>query len=187
VYRTGQRFGVGYLEKVLLGAPDERVERMGHQQLSVFGIVDQSDAPLLKSVARSLQARGTLVADEHGGLRLAGNAREILRGEASVGVVLAPEREPRSRRRDAESGPVDPLFEALRAKRSELAKEAGVPPYVVFHDSTLREMAAARPQTRDALGRVTGVGTRKLEAYGDAFLAVLTDVTPALPAAQHLR
>ena len=86
---------------------------------------------------------------------------------------MPPKRE-RRRRRDAAPNPVgDPLFDALRACRRELAEEAGVPPYVVFHDSTLREMAAAKPRNRDALARITGIGTRKLDAYGDAFLSVL--------------
>jgi ATP-dependent DNA helicase RecQ len=67
----------------------------------------------------------------------------------------------------------DPVFEALRKCRRELAEEAGVPPYVIFHDSTLREMASVRPDSLVDLGHITGVGTRKLEAYGDAFLAVL--------------
>ena len=172
-YRTGQRFGVGHLEKVLLGQSDERTGRLGHEGLSVWGIAAEGERPLLKAVARALQARGSLVPDDHGGLRLAGDARAILRGEARVDVVLAPDRPKRERRRDGDSGPADPLFDALRAKRRELAQEAGVPPYVIFHDSVLRDMAAMRPASRDALGRVAGVGQRKLDAYGDAFLAVI--------------
>ena len=173
-YRTGQRFGIGHLEKVLLGARDERVERLGHERLSVFGIVGEDEARLLRPVGRSLQARGALLADEHGGLRLGGDARTILRGEAKVEIVLTDEGRKRPRRRDASLAAADdPLFDALRARRAELAKEAGVPAYVIFHDSTLREMAAARPATREALAGVSGVGTRKLETYGDAFLEVV--------------
>ena len=175
-YRTGQRFGVGHLEKVLMGEADERTERLGHENLSVWGIAAPEERPLLKAVARALQARGSLVPDEHGGLRLAGDSREILRGEAPVEVVLAPDRPRRERQRGGaapDDGPPDPLFDALRAKRRELAQAAGVPPYVVFHDSVLRDMAGQRPASRDALARIAGVGQRKLDAYGDAFLAVI--------------
>ncbi len=171
-YRSGQMFGVGYLEKLLTGDADDRIRQRGHDTLSVFGIVGAEDARLIKPVARALQARGSLVANEHGGLRLAGDARAINKGEKSVEIVLAPES--RRKRGKGADNPVDnPLFDALRAKRRELADAAGVPPYVVFHDATLREMAATKPQDRNALSRITGVGARKLDAFGDAFLEVL--------------
>jgi ATP-dependent DNA helicase RecQ len=174
VYRTGQSFGVGHLEKILVGANDERVEKLGHDRLSVFGIADAHEAGLIRSVARALQARGSLIANDHGGLVLAGDARAILKGDAQLEIVLPPKREGRRMRGTNAANPVgDPLFEALRECRRALAAEAGLPPYVIFHDSTLREMASARPQTRADLGHMTGVGNRKLEAYGDAFLDVI--------------
>ena len=179
VYRTGQSFGFGYLEKVLTGVADERVMARGHDQLSVFGIVTAEEAHLLRPLARALQARGSLVPTEHGGLALGGDAKAILTGEASVLIALAPKREsrPESRRRADRSGAVnpvgDPLFDALRALRRELAEQAGVPPYVIFHDAVLREMASARPADRAAMGEISGVGARKLEAFGDAFLGVI--------------
>ena len=171
-YRTGQMFGVGHLEKVLTGNGDERIFKFGHDQLSVFGIVGADDARVIKPLARALQARGSLVANEHGGLKLAGDARAIMRGEQKVEIALIP---PGRKRRDkGVANPVgDPLFEALRSKRRELAEAASVPPYVVFHDATLREMAETKPDSLAALSRITGVGSRKLDAYGDAFLAVL--------------
>ena len=173
-YRTGQSYGLGHLEKVLTGVSDERVLARGHEALSVFGIVGSEEAHLLKPLARALQARGALVANEHGGLALAGDARAILKGEAAVNIVIAPRKERGRRRAGTAANPVgDPLFDALRALRRELAQEAGVPPYVVFHDSVLREMATARPASLDALGRIGGVGARKLEAYGSAFLTVI--------------
>ena len=178
VYRTGQRFGLGHIGKVLTGAADEKVLRLGHEKLSVFGIADEADAQLLKGVGRALQTRGALVANEHGGLALGGDARAILRGEASVTVLVEPEpmRERRRRGREgAADAADDPLFEALRAKRRELAQAAGVPPYVIFHDSVLRDMAAARPATRGELARLAGVGERKLDAYGDAFLRAIRE------------
>jgi ATP-dependent DNA helicase RecQ len=171
-YRTGQMFGVGHLEKVLTGSGDERIFKFGHDQLSVFGIVGDEEARVIKPLARALQARGSLVANEHGGLKLSGDARAIMRGEQKVEIALVP-RGGKKRDRGAANPVGDPLFEALRAKRRELAEEAGVPPYVIFHDSTLREMAETKPDGRAALSRITGVGARKLDAYGDAFLAVL--------------
>ena len=177
VYRTGQSYGLGHIEKVLLGLADERVTQRGHDRLSVFGIVAAEEAQLLKPLARALQARGSLVPTEHGGLALGGDAKQVLTGEAAVLIALPPKRESGRRRgRDRSGGfnPVgDPLFEALRALRRDLAAEAGVPPYVIFHDSTLRDMAGLRPASLAELGQLVGIGARKLEAYGEAFLAVI--------------
>ena len=175
VYRTGQSYGFGYVEKVLTGQSDERIIQRGHDRLSVFGIVTGEEAHLLRPLSRSLQARGSLATTEHGGLMLAGDAREILKGDASISLVL-PAKAATRRRRDRGGGvnPLgDPLFEALRALRRDLASEAGVPPYVIFHDAVLRDMAANRPSSLGELGRISGVGARKLEAYGDAFLGVI--------------
>ncbi len=173
VYRTGQSFGMGHLQKVLTGSEDERVRQRGHDRLSVFGIVEPEEAGLLQPLSRALQARGDLVATEHGGLALGGSARAILKGDSAVEIVVPPKRQ-RGRRGDATPNPVgDPLFEALRALRKELAEDAQVPPYVIFHDSTLREMAAARPATLAQLGRLPGIGTKKLQAYGQQFLHVI--------------
>ncbi len=178
VYRTGQSFGVTHLEDVLTGTANERALNLGHDQLSVFGIVAGEEAAMIKPVARALLLRGALETNEHGGLMFGADARAILKGEASVDLILPPKRERRSRRAGGVPNPVgDPLFEALRECRRTLASEAGLPPYVIFHDSTLREMATSRPATRAAMGRVTGVGARKLEAYGDAFLAVILSRT----------
>lgn len=177
VYRTGQTYGLGHIEKVLLGADDERVLQRGHDRLSVFGIVPGHEAALLRPLARALQARGSLVPTEHGGLALGGDAKDVLKGDAAVLIALPPKRESgRKARRDRSGGfnPVgDPLFEALRGLRRDLAAEAGVPPYVIFHDSTLRDMAALRPKDLSELGQLVGIGARKLEAYGEAFLAVI--------------
>ncbi|MEO7248488.1 MAG: DNA helicase RecQ [Novosphingobium sp.] len=174
-FRTGQLFGLGHLEKVLTGASDDRVVERGHDQLSVFGIASEDEARLIKPVARALQARGSLVANEHGGLALAGDARAILKGEVSLQVVLPPLRERRRKRdRSAAVNPVgNPLFDALRTLRRELAEAQGVPPYVIFHDATLREIAETRPSSLSEMGGISGVGDRKLEAWGQAFLNVV--------------
>jgi len=176
-YRTGQSFGIGHLAKVLTGAEDERIRQRGHDRLSVFGIVGAEEAALLQPLARALQARGVLVANAHGGLALGGEARAILTGGESVEIVVPPPRQSgRSgrRRERGEANPVgDPLFEALRALRRDLAQEAGVPPYVIFHDSTLRAIAESRPASKAQLGALPGVGARKLDAYGEQFLRVV--------------
>ena len=173
VYRTGQSFGFGHVQKVLTGASDDRVTQRGHDRLSVFGIVDGDEARLLQPLSRALQARGSLVATEHGGLRLGGDAKAILKGERGVEIVQPPVARKERKRREAPNPLGDPLFEALRELRRELAAEAQVPPYVIFHDSTLREMAASRPADLAELGAISGVGAKKLEAYGGAFLGVI--------------
>jgi len=171
-YRTGQMFGMGHLEKVLTGSKDDRVTQLGHDQLSVFGIVSKTEAAMLKPLSRALQARGALTANEHGGLKLAGEARAIMRGDQKIEIaIVKPDNKRRAGRPDNPIG--NPLFEALRAKRRALAEDAGVPPYVIFHDATLREMALTRPANIPALGRISGVGARKLEAYGEDFLSVI--------------
>ncbi len=176
VYRTGQSFGFGHIQKVLTGSHDDRVAQRGHDALSVFGIVHGEEARLLQPLARALQARGALVTTEHGGLALAGDAKEILTGEVPVGIVIPPKR-PRSGRsgaRGSTPNPVgDPLFEALRELRRTLAKDAQVPPYVIFNDATLRDMTEKRPATLAAFGEISGVGSKKLTAFGEAFLEVI--------------
>jgi ATP-dependent DNA helicase RecQ len=174
-FRTDMRFGVGHLIDVLAGRDSDKVISNGHNRLSVFGIADEGELALVRPVARVLLARDALRADDYGGLSFGPAARPILKGEESVGLVMAPkkERKRRASRDAAQEHPHDPLFEALRAKRREIAKERGVPPYVVFHDSTLREMAGLHPTTLSGLSQVTGVGEAKRDAYGEAFLEVL--------------
>ena len=179
IYRTGQSFGLTHVQKVLTGAGDARIRERGHDRLSVFGIVDQEEARLLPPVARNLLAHGHLEANAHGGLELAGEAPAILKGEREVQVAHSPSTsesrsDKRKRRRGTGAEPdADPVFEALRTVRRELARKASLPPYVIFHDATLREMAARRPASLAELASVPGVGAKKLEAYGEAFLAVL--------------
>ncbi|WP_422344551.1 DNA helicase RecQ [Parasphingorhabdus sp.] len=180
VYRTGQSFGVGHLEAVLTGKQEDKVLSRGHDQLSVFDIVDSEEAPLIKPVSRSLLLRDALRNTEHGGLMFGPEARAILKGEAEVAIVEPPKRERKKRRSGSSPNPVgDPLFDALRAKRMELAKEQGVPPYVIFHDSVLRDMTGFKPRSLSALAELPGIGAAKLEKYGDDFLNVIRQVSEA--------
>ena len=172
-FRTEMRYGIGHLADVLAGRDNEKVRTMGHHRLSVFGIADADELKLVKPVARALMARDALRADEYGGLSFGPAARAILRGEEPVAIVQPPARKRARRGGPAQEWPHDPLFDALRARRREIAKELGVPPYVIFHDSTLREMAGLRPTTRHGLGQLSGVGARKLDEYGEAFLDVI--------------
>ncbi|KQT35186.1 ATP-dependent DNA helicase RecQ [Sphingomonas sp. Leaf412] len=176
VFRTGQMFGATYVEEVLTGKSSERSLMNGHEALSVWNIVGEGDRTLLKPVGRALLLRDALRTNAHGGLEFGPAARAILKGEAEVALLEPPARTRRSRKGSAEANPADdPLFEALRGCRRDLAKEAGVPPYVIFHDSVLRDIAATRPATLSDLGRLTGVGQRKLDAYGAAFLKVVRE------------
>ncbi len=195
VHRTGQRFGVNYLIDVLLGKADERIRRFGHEGLSVFGIGQDLGQQEWRGIFRQLIARGLLAVDfeGHGGLRLTDLSRPVLRGE--VRLMLRRELRPvsgakgpdRKAARGAKRGtaftsePDRILWEALRGRRREIAAAQGVPPYVVFHDATLAEMVARRPQSLPEFAHISGVGERKLAAYGREFLEVIlaqADVHP---------
>ena len=172
-FRTEMRFGIGHLTDVLAGRDTEKVRSLGHDRLSVFGIANAEELTLIKPVSRALLARDALRADEYGGLSFGPAAKPILKGEAEVPIVLPPKRERKRKSRATADYPHDPLFEALREVRRELAKAQGVPPYVIFHDATLREMAAIMPHDLQQMASVSGVGARKLEAYGEAFLEAI--------------
>jgi ATP-dependent DNA helicase RecQ len=206
VFRTGQRFGAAHVVDVLLGGDTARIRELGHQQLSVYGIGKELDRGQWRSLFRQLTSQGYLVSDEesHGGLRLgeADRVKPLLRGEASLALRLAPPAKER-RRGGAAGGSgsgsgvgsggatgsgalpenVDAsLLAALKAWRLQQARDQAVPPYVVFHDRTLLEIAARLPADLDALSQVSGVGAAKLERYGQAVLQVLQDVGGAGPA-----
>jgi ATP-dependent DNA helicase RecQ len=191
VHRTGHRFGAAHLVDVLLGADTARVRGLGHQRLSVFGVGAELDREQWRTLIRQLTSRGLLeaVPGGRGGLRWGQEAAvwALLRGESRLELPLPPPR--RERRRSAvvssgarpaagqpAAGAPDPaLLGALKEWRRQQAREQGVPPYVVFHDRTLEELAARRPAELDALGAVSGIGRAKLERYGEALLAVLRE------------
>jgi ATP-dependent DNA helicase RecQ len=191
VYRTGQRFGVAHLIDVLLGKSTPKVQQFNHQQLSTFGIGKDLVATQWSSIYRQLVAAGLINVDIEGfgGLKLAEASRPVLRGEQEVWLRRDADPEKRkttkaerdSRMREAFAGANDdPLWKALKAKRMELAREQGVPPYVIFHDSTLLEILNRKPQTLHEMGQISGVGQAKLAKYGDEFLQVVEDVANGL-------
>jgi ATP-dependent DNA helicase RecQ len=185
VYRTGQRFGSAHLIDVLRGVSNDRVLSFDHHRVSTFGIGKAIAAEQWRSVLRQLVARGLLDVDPagHGGLRLTGAAKPVLRGEERVWLRRDRKTGPAERatgKRDRNRGGdvVDaarPLWDALRACRKRLAEAQNVPPYVIFHDATLRAMLELRPRNAEELRAVSGVGDSKLERYGEAFLAVLRE------------
>ncbi|HEX9536478.1 MAG TPA: DNA helicase RecQ [Stellaceae bacterium] len=186
IYRTGQRFGTHHLVDVLLGAETERVQRLGHNRLKTFGVGTELDRRGWLSVYRQLIAQGVVLPDVagHGGLSLAPGAAEILRGSRSVRFRVEDRgrerRTPRTDRKSKTGGAeLDPvarsLWESLRAWRLEEARRQELPPYVIFHDSTLTEVARRRPPSLAALAEIPGVGRSKLERYGGAVIAVVAE------------
>ncbi len=180
VYRTGQRFGANHIIDVLRGSDNERVKRFRHDQLSTYGIGMELSANEWRSVLRQLVAGGLLEVDPegYGGLRLTEACRPVLKGDQSMALrkdlPKTKAAEPRRERPSETLAEADqPLFEALRQLRRELASEHGIAPFMVFHDRTLRDMVAQRPQSLDDMRSVSGVGDSKLERYGEAFLQVL--------------
>ncbi len=178
-YRTDQRFGVNYLIDVLTGKPTERIERFGHDRLRVFGIGKDLGTPEWRRVFRQLTALGLLSTDDqYGSLRLTEAARPVLRGDRRLTLAKAP---PRRRSRKAPAADlalasVDPAtWEALRELRMALARDQGVPPYVIFNDRTLTEMIRRNPASLAEMAEVPGVGQVKLERYGQTFLEALHD------------
>ncbi len=178
VFRTGQRYGAGHLISVLRGDATEKVLERGHDKVSTFGIGADLDEKQWRMVFRHLVSREYVAVDHerYGALALTDLARPLLRGETSFLLRVVPEREKRRARRpariDIPGGIPTTLFDRLRAWRAETAKARNVPAYVIFHDATLREIALARPTGRDELARISGIGDRKLEAYGDAILDI---------------
>jgi ATP-dependent DNA helicase RecQ len=186
IYRTGQRFGTRHLVDVLLGTETDRVLRLGHDKLRTFGVGTELDRRGWLSVYRQLVAQGVVMPDiaGHGGLSLAPRAAEILRGTRTVSFRVEERgRERRKARSDRKAAPnaaeLDPvalaLWEVLRAWRLEEARRQELPPYVIFHDSTLTEVARRRPASLAALAEIPGVGRSKLERYGAAVIGVVAE------------
>ncbi len=178
VYRTGQRFGAVHLIDVLRGKHNERVERLRHDALGVFGVGADLDEADWRGVFRQLVALGFVRVDHeaHGALRLTEASRAVLRGERAVQLRRVVARAARRARRTAGSVPAPAdagLLQTLKAWRRDEARSQGVPAYVILHDSTLAEIARTRPRDLEALAGLGGIGARKLERYGDALLRLI--------------
>ena len=182
VYRTGQRFGAAHVVDVLLGKDTDKIKQHGHANLSVFGIGATKSAQAWRSAIRQLVVRGLLRvnAERFGALTLTEASRGVLRGEQAFHLREDPAA-PRGGKRKRSTVAIDipgidmGLWEALRECRQRLALENNVPPYVIFHDSTLRQMISDRPADEEAFLQLSGVGQAKLERYGEAFIAVVRE------------
>ena len=183
VARTGERFGVNHLIDVLKGKETDKIWQFDHHHLPTFGVGDALDNNQWRSVFRQLVGRGYLSVDLQGfgALKLQEKCRPLLRGECEIALRL-DQKQKVAKRQTKTPLPEDinvGLWEALRDCRRELAEEHGVPPYVIFHDSTLVEMCSAVPKTLEDFSKLSGVGERKLMKYGEAFLAAIRDAEQA--------
>ena len=180
VYRTGQRFGAVYVIDVLTGKDTEKVQQHGHAELSVFGIGSELGQQQWRSILRQLVVVGMLTVDSegYGALQLSEASRPLLRGEVDLPLrrdLLVTRTERKAKRKGADVADEDRgLFDALRDCRKLLAEQHDVPPYVIFHDATLKQMALDKPGSDDELLEISGVGQTKLERYGPAFLEVIS-------------
>jgi len=178
VFRSGQRFGVNHLIDVLLGKHTEKIKQFGHEQLSTFNIGSELDTNQWRSVFRQLVAQGMLSVDVggFGGLRLAEKCRPLLQGQESISLRKEVKQTSSKKSRSNDVREKDrELWDILRALRKDLAASQDIPPYMIFHDATLMEMIRWQPQTADELSRISGVGSSKLENYGQTFLSCLND------------
>jgi ATP-dependent DNA helicase RecQ len=181
IYRTGQRFGAMHLIDVLRGRVTDRITQWSHDKLNVFGIGADLDEPAWRNVFRQLVALGYARPDHdaYGALCLTENSRPVLKGEQAVYMrSVLPRKARATKSRRAAAGTVLPaadagLLEQLKTWRMEQAKQQGVPAFVIFHDRTLAEIAAARPADMNALGGISGIGAKKLERYGESLLGLV--------------
>nr|WP_320134673.1 DNA helicase RecQ [uncultured Amphritea sp.] len=181
VYRCGQRFGVNHVIEVLLGKSSDRVKELKHHELSTFGIGKELDRNQWRSVFRQLVARGYLsvAANSHGVLYLTDSCRPLLKGQLQIEMRQDKRKQESFSKRNDPQQKLDVedygLWNALKTLRMTLSKEQDVPPYVIFHDATLMEMVMYRPLTHQQMGRLNGIGERKLELYGDQFLELIRE------------
>ena len=179
VYRSGQRYGVSHLVDILLGKPTDKVKQAGHDQITTFAIGQELDQKQWRSVFRQLLAQGFIASDPtvYGGIKLMPDCRPLLKGEQSIQLRL--DRKVSSKAGKKQRTPVAVedlgLWQALREQRMALAQEQSVPPYVIFSDATLLAMIESKPQTLMQMNDVPGVGEKKLDRYGETFLAVIAE------------
>jgi len=181
VYRTEQRFGVGYLIDVLLGKTTDRIVNFNHENISTFGIGTEFSKPEWQSIFRQLVALNYLVVDVngHGSLKITPLGGAFLKEKQTVklrkytGKITAQKRRQDYTPMQFDSPEDQQLFTLLKAKRTELAKDQNVPPYVIFNDRTLRELAVIKPDSHHKFSQIHGVGERKVKKYGDIFLSAI--------------
>jgi ATP-dependent DNA helicase RecQ len=184
VYRTGQRFGAEHLTHVLLGIDNEKIRKFGHHQVSTFGIGRELSQKDWKTVIRQLVATGLLLPhpDGKGGFCLSSESRAVLKGEKQVFFRKDPvpvHTPPRMMSKSSvaeikiENPIVRELWDKLRALRTKTARSLDIPPYVVFHDATLKAMVQVMPQTLEEMVRLHGIGRKKCDQYGESFLSVI--------------
>ncbi|MEH6556559.1 MAG: DNA helicase RecQ [Oceanicoccus sp.] len=181
IYRSGQRFGVVHIIDILRGADTDKIRQHSHQQLSTYGIGDNVSEVEWRSVIRQLVVRGLLKVDleGYGALQLEDSCRPVLRGEQQLFlrkdevVSLSSKQKKKSSKKAGILPEHQQLWEALRECRKRLADEYNVPPYVIFHDATLREMLESRPMSSMDMLTITGVGESKLDRYGRDFIDVI--------------
>lgn len=178
IYRTGQMFGVKYLIDVLMGKVTPQIQRFNHEKVSTFGIGSAYTQMQWQSIYRQLVAANFITVDMSGfgSFKLTEKSYPLLRGELTIALRKDPEKQKKSslkRERKNTTSPGDSLWSALKNKRLELAKEQGVPPYIIFHDSSLIEIHEKKPRTLDEFARISGVGQSKLQRYGEAFIDVI--------------
>lgn len=179
VYRTGQRFGVKHLVDVLLGKITPQIERFNHDKVSTFGIGGSHTQQQWQSIYRQLVAANLLAVDMsiYGTLRLTEKSFPVLRGEETIAFRKDPEIVKKKTKSEQKNNiiPADPLWQALKNKRLELARDQGVPPYVIFHDSSLIEIHQKKPQTLSEFAMISGVGQSKLQRYGLVFISIINE------------
>ncbi|MBU3931517.1 MAG: DNA helicase RecQ [Pseudomonadota bacterium] len=174
VKRTGERFGAGHIVEVLRESRSQKVLTFGHEKLSTYGIGKMYSARQWRHLSRQFIQKGLIVQElEHGSLKLTAKAWEVLRGKEPVLGRLEEEKVSLKTQAESEGRFDADLFEILRKKRKEIADQANLPPFTIFHDRTLKEMASRLPQTREELSANYGVGAAKLEKYGDIFLELI--------------
>ncbi len=178
VYRTGQRFGVSYLVDVLLGKEHERISQFGHDKISTYGIGSELNATEWRTLYRQIIARGLLKVDVegYGSVQLTDSARPVLKGDEQLTLrkmVKVSKKSKERKNRSFSGAESNTLWDALREHRKALASEQGIPAYMIFHDATIAEMTERQPQTLEQLGRISGIGEKKLDNYGQGFLDVI--------------
>lgn len=182
VFRTGQRFGVSYLIDVLLGKDGERIQQFAHDKLALFGIGTQHDKSEWQSIFRQLVAQNLLAVDTagHGGIFITEQGQRFLKEKESLHLAKAPSRTTKADKAKAAVAAIleeegdQVLFTALKAQRMALAKAQNVPPYVIFHDKTLRELALQKPSSLEQMRTIPGVGEQKILRYGEVFIAIIS-------------